>query len=1136
MLRFGFIILFTFFAFAHASAQSSVLSSGNWYKFSVQQDGVYKIDYTLLQKAGIDPTSIDPKKIKLFTGHPGMLPQANSAARVSDLQEVAITVNGEEDGKFDAGDYILFFGTGPDTYGFDSKTNFVKYSNNLFTDKNFYFLTIATDAGKRATTSQSVQGSFPVITQFDDFAFYENEKYNLLHSGRQWFGEQFDQFLEVTIQFDAPGIIANSDIKFTSHVMAQSIANCSFKISYNGTDILTQPIAAIDNSTFATKGNIRVDTVVLNSSNVNASAQNSQNIKYQFTKGGSGLSVGYIDYVLFSFQRALALYGNQTIFSSLPSLLNATTTFQVSSATGSTQVWEVSDPFNATIQATNLNQNVLDFSTSTTTLKKFIAFNTSALTAPSFESKVANQNLHGISSVDLLIVTNAAWRDQAVRLANQRSGYNQLNVAIATTDEIFHEYSGGKQDFSAIRDFIRDVYNKSNKQLKSVLLFGRGSYDYKSRVYSNTNYVPVYESVNSLDPLATYSSDDFFGFLDDNEGLWQENPAVDNTLNIGIGRIPVKSKAEAQAVVDKLIDYDTNKEAHTPWRKEFLFVADDGDFNTHQNQSNSLADNIESNHPEFDTKKIFLSNYKQIERAAGQFSPQASKALDLAVRKGAGIVNYTGHGSEQVWTQEQILTPDLIDSWKNAPMYPLFITATCEFGRNDDPFIISSAENLLLNGKGGAIGLVTTARPVYSNTNYQLNQSFYNALFTKSNNKFRNLGDIMKDTKNNSLSGVGNRNFSLLGDPSMLLAFGNDGVIANEIKTATGSDTLKALSNATIKGEIQNDGTVLTNFNGTVYASLYDKIQNFTTPGDPDEVINPTSPPFPFSERANKLFDGSASVKNGAFEFQFTMPDNLVADIATGKLSLFASSEGGEDALGFSKGFSVGGQEADPIADTTPPQIKLYMGDTTFVNGGVIGSNSKIVARLSDASGINISSTSPANNIIATLDGKWSYIVNDYYLSDKNDPTKGTVIYPIDTLQPGVHKIALTASDNFNNTATTSVSFVVSNGSEIALGDFYCYPNPFNSTSETVTFHFNHTRSGEDLQASLVIFDVAGQQMATMEYDIPSSSYQVDLAKWDGENGAGVKFLPGLYVAKISVRSLVDGSKNERSTKLIILN
>jgi hypothetical protein len=1130
----GWAIFLISSAIGWARAQSSVLASGDWYKISIAQDGIYKIDYPLLQKMGINPTSIDPKKIQLFTGQPGMLPQSNSTQRINDLKELAIYVSGESDGKFDAGDYILFFGLGPDTFRFDTQKNFVEYVNNIYSDKNFYFLTISNNAGKRANVAPFVEGSFPVINQFDDFGYYENEKYNLLHSGRQWFGEQFDQFLTATFSFDMPGIVENTPIQFTSHVMAQSITNCSFQITYNNTSVLTQPIPAIVNSSFATKGNIKADTILLNSNAVNAT-QSSQQIKYQFTKGSPGISVGYLDYILFTCIRKLALYGSQTIFTSLASVANAASTFQITSSVSGAQIWEVTDLFDAKIQSTAATGNQLTFSTETSSLKKFVVFNPASVTTPSFEKKIANQNLHQVTSADLIIISYPDWKDQAARLANHRLSSNQLTSVVVTTEQIFNEYAGGKGDVTALRDFIRDVYQKSNGELKYVLLFGRGSYDYKDRVYANTNFVPIYESVNSLDPLATYSSDDYYGFLDDNEGTWQENPPVDNLLNIGIGRLPVKSVSEAKTVVDKLIDYDKNENGHGPWRKKFLFVADDGDFNIHQTQSSILADNIESLHPEFDSKKILLSNYTQINKPSGQISPQASKALDLTVRQGAGIVNYTGHGSEQVWTQEQILTGDLVDSWKNGPRYPLFVTATCEFGRNEDPSIISSAEKLILNAKGGGIGLVTTARPVYSNSNFQLNQAFYQALFTKTSGIFRNLGDIFKDTKNNSLSGVGNRNFSLLGDPSMTLAFGNDNVVVNKVKTVSGSDTLKANSQVVINGEIQKQGVQQTSFNGTIYASLFDKLQNLVTPGDPNETVNPTSPPFNFTERKNKLFEGSASVQNGLFEFNFDMPSNLVANFNYGKLSLYATSESFEDALGYSENFVVGGTD-NSTPDSDAPQIKLYIGDTTFVNGGTVGPNTQLVGRLIDKDGINISSQNSANNMIATLDDKWSYVVNDYYFADKNNPEKGMVIYPLDTLKAGAHKLTLTASDTHNNIATASVNFVVSDGNGIVVGDFYGYPNPFNSNSGKITFHFTHTRSGEDLDASIALYDITGQFMTEMSFEVTESSYQVDLGEWNGENSAGTKFPPGLYVAKLSVRSLSDGSKNERSTKLIIVN
>jgi len=1112
-----------------------VLSSGSWYKFSVTNDGVYKIDYALLQKAGIVPSQINAKNIRLYTGQPGMLPQPNSAPRVIDLQEVPILVVGEADGQFNSSDYILFYGQGPDTYNYDAKSNFFSYQNNLYADQNFYFLTTSTSPGKRIVASENLSGNFPVVNQFDDFAYYETDKYNILHSGRQWFGEQFDQSLQLTIQFDLPGIVPNTNVKMTSHVMAQSTANCSFNVSFNNHSVLTQPVQAWPNTQYGAKGIIKVDTILINEQAVSASSQSAQQIKYQFIKGSPGLSIGYLDYFLFSLQRKLALYGNQTSFISATSTKNPISTFQINSVIANDMVWDVTQPFKIKNQSVLLDGTTFIFSTSTDSLKRFVVFDPIKVSSPQFESVVVNQNLHGISSTDLLIITHPSLSSQATRLANHRQSHDQLLSTVVTTESIFNEYSGGKSDPSAIRDFIRDVYKKSNAQLKFVLLFGRGSYDYKDRVYSNTNLVPIYESFNSLDPLSTYSSDDYFGFLEDSEGAWPENPAVNYSLDIGIGRIPAKSPSDAQAVVDKLIDYDTNPNRFGPWRKDFLFVADDGDFNIHQSQADQLANTIAQNHPEFNAKKLLLDYYKQIMKPVGQFSPDATKTLDLAVREGLALVNYTGHGSEHVWTQEQILTPDLVESWKNGPKYPLFVTATCEFGRNDDPSIISSAEQLILQKKGGAIGLVTTARPVNSSTNFQLNQAFYQALFSKTNNSFRRLGYILLDTKNNSVSGVSNRNFSLLGDPSMKLALADNQVVVKSIKTSTGSDTLKALSQVSVTGEIQNSNNKITSFSGTVHASVYDKLQNFITRGDPDETITPPSPPYAFTQRVNKLFQGSVSVRQGAFQFDFVMPENLVPNLASGKINLYANADDQTEAIGASTSFIVGGQEVAPSSDTTPPVIKPYLSDTTFVNGGSVGPNTQLVARLSDESGINTASINTQNNMVATLDGKWSYVINDYYSSDKNSFRSGTITYPLDTLAKGKHQLSLSASDTYNNRSTVSVDFVVSDGTGISVTDFENYPNPFNS-HEPTSFHFYHTRAGEDLEATIAIYDIAGRPTSTIQYSIPFSPYQVVLGEWNGTNADGTKYSPGIYVARLSVRSLADGSQSTQATKLIILN
>ncbi len=1104
----------------------SVLNTGTWFKFSVTQDGVFKIDYALLRSAGVNPDQVNPKKIKIFTGSYGMLPQPNSAPRKNDLKELAIFVAGEADEKFNNSDHILFFAQGPDQYQYNLAKKAFYYENNLFSDKNFYFLTVGESDGKRISTIENIAGTFPFIQTYDDFAFYETEKFNLLKSGRQWFGEQFDAAPEATVRFEILGIADNTDVKLVSHVMAQSITNTSFKVLMNDATVLTQPIDAIPNSQYGIKGRIKADTIVFSSTTVSASTRLNQDVKYQFTKGSPGISVGYLDFFLLSFKRKLALYGSQTIFRSAESVANNTSTFDVASVASGTQVWDVSNTDEARNQAFVLSGSQLKFSALTNSLRTFIVFNPAQVKPPAFEAKVENQNLHQITAPALVIITNSALLAEAKRLAAHRQTRSGISSQVVSTEQIYNEYSGGKQDITALRDFIRGLHTQPASALKNVLLFGRGSYDYKNRVLGNTNLVPIYESRVSLSPLETYSSDDYFGILEETEGEWKENPAQNNTLDIGVGRLPVKNSEEAKDVVDKLIEYDLKITEGASWQNEFLFVADDGDFNIHQNQTDQLANSIEQYDPTFNARKFYLDSFVQIERPSGQYSPAAGKALDLEIRKGALIVNYTGHGSEQVWMDERILDETVIKSWKQGPKYPLFVTATCEFGRNDDPFQISSGERTLLQKKGGSIGLVTTARPVNSSTNFTLNKAFYESLFIKQNNQFRDLGSIFRDTKNKSLSGISNRNFSLLADPSMKLALPENEIIIDEIKTASGSSQLKALSKVIVNGHLEKNKLPNNSFRGKLNFTLFDQVENRVTKGD-------ENPPFTFIARDNLLFRGTTSIEQGSFQLEFVMPKNTSVELVTGKVSTFASTKTGEYAGGYLFNSLVGGVEENPLADNTPPNIRLFLGDTTFINGGKVGPSTKIVALLSDNNGINTSSTPTGNDLVASIDQGDATAINKYYEANSGTYKKGMITYPLDGLDPGKHTLTFSASDTYNNRNTATVEFVVTDGTEIQIEEFYNYPNPF---SETTTLQFTHSRPGEDLETFLTIYDLAGKHVLNQQFDVVSSQYRVTLTEWDGRTADGSKLNRGIYIGRLSVRSLVDGSKNEQYTKLIILN
>ncbi|HRI79958.1 MAG TPA: type IX secretion system sortase PorU, partial [Cyclobacteriaceae bacterium] len=1012
---------------------SSVLSSGQWFKVSVQNDAIYKIDYSFLQRAGFNPNQIDPRKIQLFGGMNGMLPQSNSAPRINDLSEISLYVVGESDGKFDQSDYILFYGQGPDGYQLLSNKGVFSYENNLFTDKNFYFLTIGSTPGKRMATTNTIAGTFPIVNELDDFGYYETEQFSILHSGRQWFGEFFSSTTEYTIRFDTPGILDASNLKLITKVMGQSYNPSSFQYFINNTSVGQQDIPPAINYEYADQGVIVADTINISLSQVNGTGRTNQDVKIRFNKAASQLSIGYLDYVLLQFKRKLSLYGDQTLFHSLKSLQQPVTQYSITDIPSGGMIFEITDPFNSKIQGM-ISGAPTTFSATSDILRKYIMVSGKNFTAPGEEGKVENQNLHGITNINFVIISAPEFLDDAGRLAAHRQSKG-ITTQVFTPQQVYNEFSGGKQDVTAIRDFMKNLYDR-NTGIKNLLLFGRGSYDYKNYLPNNKNFVPIYQSRNSLSPLETYASDDYFGFLENNEGNWGESPVENHTLDISIGRLPVKKTGDSQIIVDKLIQYDGNNWGD--WRKVILFAADDGDGNIHQDQADLMAKGIEVNHPEFNTKKIYIDDFKQKNSPIGKVSPDASNALARNAQDGVAIINYTGHGGETLLASERLLDQISLDKWKTGPRYPFLVTATCQFGRNDDPSLISTAELSLFKMSGGTIGLLTSARPVNSSTNFTLNKAFYDALFIKIQNQFRDIGAVFRDTKNNSISGVSNRNFSLLGDPTMRLVMPASEIrITGSTNMTSGSDTLKALSKVRISGTVYTNGSPDPGYNGTLHATLFDKLTEHITKGDEND-------PFKFTAYDNSVFRGQASIYNGQFDFEFIVPQSIDPAVSYGKFSLYAINAT-RDVTGVNNTLEVGAKEKNPGVDTKGPSIELYMGDSTFVNGGIAGTSSRIIAILSDVSGINISNFVPDKGITATLDDTLTLSLNNYYQSDVNNYKRGKVNYAIDNLKPGNHQLTLKATDTFGNSSFTSISFFVSDQNGIQIEQFLNYPRHVSS-------------------------------------------------------------------------------------------
>ncbi|WP_237144645.1 type IX secretion system sortase PorU [Pontibacter pamirensis] len=1119
-------------------AGTSVLSSGEWYKLAVTASGIHKIDKNVLQELGISTQSIDPRKIQVYGNGGGMLPQPNSSVRPDDLQENAIMVAGEADGRFDDADYVLFYAQGPHTWNYKAAEEQFEHTYNVYSDTAFYFLRVNHTTGARIGSRGQTAGATQTISTYDERLFYEKDLKNMVYSGREWYGEEFSSFnASREFSFAVSDVVPNSTVKLTAFLMANSPANSSFSLQLNGQNLGTQSITSRGTYNYHPEGTNSIKTYSINQQALGNATD--YKVNFNFSTGGSSTSLGYLNYLELNYERQLKLYGAQTSFRSVASIGAPVSNFTIAEAPAGTTVWDVTNPLLPVLQEISNGS----FSAPTDELREFVVFQGNSITSkPIAAGKVANQNLHGVNTngaLDFVIVAHPDFLQEANRLAAHRAQHSNMQVQVFTPAQIYNEFSSGAQDVTAIRDFMRMVHSRSSKSGDDIiylLLFGDASYDYKNRIRNNTNFVPVYESRESLHPITSYSSEDYFGFLDEEEGEWAENTSGDHLLDIGIGRLPVKTIAEAATMVDKIMAYDSP--AHFgKWRSQVTFVSDDGDFNEHQNDAEHLANYVESTFPVYQPNKIYLDLYPQQAVANGQQVPEASSAIDKAVEQGSLIINYTGHGNEVSWTAEQILTMQQINSWKNKDNLAFFLTATCEFGRYDDPARASGAEVALLHEEGGAIGLVTTTRPVYSNGNRVLNRNFFKNAFTTLGNRMPRLGDLVLHTKNNSITdnisgstGVNNRNFSLLSDPSLQLAYPQ---LQAQITSINGSqdatDTLKALSKTTLKGQITTSaGSIAANFNGDLRLTVYEKPTTRYTLGDE------RSQKVPVQLRENIIYDGKVNVQQGVFETAFVVPKDIAYHYGAGKIMLYASNSS-SDAMGANQSIVIGGTAKDVPADNVPPTVKLFMDDESFVFGGLTGKTTTLLADLFDDNGINTAGIGIGHEITAVLDENRDNVIvlNDYYTAEQNSYQKGKVKYTLKDLDAGLHSLRLKAWDTHNNSSEEYIEFFVSNDAGVALEHVLNYPNPF---STNTTFKFDHNRAGENLDIQIEIYTISGKLVKTLQTTAYASKAHVSELTWNGRDQYNDMLAHGVYVYRINVRSQQDGSKASKIEKLVILN
>ena len=1119
-LLFVFGLLTSAWADGSRYASESVLSSGKWVKIQVAEDGIYKLTAADLKKMGF--SNLDKVAVYGYGGWP--LDEDFSTTYIDDVPEVAVWRNA---------DYLLFYGKGPRKWEYSSSDKSFIHTNNPYSNYGYYFVTEKETAGRTMEKAVSADGATLQVTTFDDYVLHEEELVSVNSSGRELYGESFTSTLSRDFTISVPGITDDEGKATLSFI---SRGNGTITMNVDGNSVISGSVSVPSDEYEVARELYRARAWT---------ADKGETVKVNIGYSTTGHKNVHLNYFRLQMKRQLKVYDPYTFFRSLSARGNASR-FVIQGADAGTLVFDVTDGVNPQQMETSLNGTELSFSIpASTSLREFVAVKPSQIKAPVTVGEVTNQNLHALPQQDMIIIAQPNFTTQAERLAEAHRTKDNLTVRVVTPESIYNEFSSGTPDATAYRRFMKMFYYRQTSEAdapKYLLLFGDGSFDNRKltsawKSVDMSNMLLTYQTEESLNQYS-YVVDDYFGFLNDaNNGKEIYAQKVD----IGIGRFPVRTVAQATNAVDKVISYIENKNTGA-WKNNLCFMADDGNnadsfTSGHMEEADSLADHLNRDHPELMVHKLYYDAYKK-DKTAGSY-PDVRANLQKLLKDGLLLFNYTGHGGITALSDEKVVTQTDIAQY-TYPCLPVWVTATCDFTRFDN-VETSAGEDVFLNAKSGGIALFTTVRVAYRPYNAYIDSHLLHNLFSRVNGHKRSLGDAMKAMKRSLVASESyNTNrvkmgFCLIGDPAIKLAYPEYGMKVTAINGLSVEETpvsFKALEKIRVEGEVLDaSGQLATDFTGIVNPTVKDSKMTVTCLNNNNQDDTPA---FTFTDYPNTIFIGNDSVRNGKFSFTFTVPKDISYSNLQGKMNLYAvDTENGHEAQGNFDNFIVGGTSDTAETDTIGPEIRaLYLNDTTFVDGGQVNTTPYFVAELWDKSGVNITGSSVGHDMMLVIDESTvlSYNLNSYYELLPGEEGTGIVKFPIPALEPGKHTAEFWVWDILNNSTVRTFTFEVVEGLKPFLFDVIATPG---IAREQVTFHLMHNRPESRMRVGIMVYDLAGRQLWKHEESGTSGLFENYTVSWDLTCG-GARMRPGVYIYRAAIST--DNSKDAtKARKFIIL-
>ncbi|MCE1198999.1 MAG: type IX secretion system sortase PorU [Marinilabiliales bacterium] len=1094
-------------ALSHEAAGNSMLfSDGKWLKISVSETGIHKIDYSWLKENGFD----HPENVRIYAAEPLSDSEKSDPSEEGKLTMLPVLRVTEGTGAF------LFYNEGVVTWQYDATVNrYLRILHPERLEKSFFFL-----SDQPTLTSDRLEQQKSIIvpasedvTAYDDPLLWEEEKINLLESGQRWFTTLLMGNGSATKNWSVPGRIASEPIHIHVVAAARSSAPSVMYLFMNGSvfgklDFASVPMTQESDFAVESSGDFSV-----------VSPGTSLSLAVSGNATASGQS--WLDYAVVTVRRALQYQGQPINFHyAQPVGKVGVARFNLANGQSGLQLWNVTNPM-APLQVTcQMNGTNLSFQADVGEMASYLLFDPSSdLPKVTKEGVVSSDNIRGLSPPEMLVVTTPEFSSQADRLASFHSTHEGLDVAVVQTESLYNEFSGGYKSPLAIRRYIRHLLSAPNgSRLKYLLLFGKGTFDsVHPSDENNPDWVPSWQSESSLNPLSCYESDDYFS------GAGLSADGIQGAIPLGVGRIPCATVGEATLAVDKITQYAAQKNAGE-WEDNLVFIGDDQDNNVHVANCESLVKQVGSSNPAFHATRVYLDGYPLVNDPDPRY-PAASNAIVEAIQRGTLVVNYTGHANEDVLAAERVFTMNEIDKLTNKGKLPLFVTATCEFGRWDMKMKRSSGEKLLFKENGGAIALLSATRLVYSSSNAAITSSFYRHLtdVDPQGNPLR-LGDLIRLGKNENQGSLNSSKFSLLGDPALRLRIPpihcRDLQINHQSLKGT-TVIASPMTAVTVEGEITGKtGERLDQYNGILQVTVWDQ------PVQKQTLGNGGQPPFHYDARENVLFRGEVAIRNGSYSYAFPVPKEVIQTDGKALIRYFFT-DGNLDGDGYDDALVVNGQEKVTTNDHVGPQIVAFLEDDKFRDGGTVSAYPLLLLQLSDESGISTVGGTTGHDIRAVLDGdeNHSLILNDGYQADAGTWKSGRLLYTLSDLAEGDHTLKIIVWDTVGNSSEKLVHFKVGNG--FSIQSVVAYPNPF---SDKVTFRLQQNRYNELLHGRLEIFDLHGRLLHSSYADLMTEGYLSDELSWNAATSSLNKG-NGILIFRITLTT-GDGAVNSFSGRL----